>query len=62
MKSDFISISLFNNDCAYVQMEGKEFETSRQDGESWILFARMSGMKEVAWKRYENGDQQYWFN
>lgn len=62
MKSDFISISLFNNGCAYVQMEGKEFETTRQDGESWILLARMNGMKEVAWTRYENGDQQYWFN
>ena len=62
MKSDYIIVSLNNNGCAYVQLEDKAFETSRENGESWILLARMKGMKEVAWKRYENGDQQYWFN
>ena len=60
--SDFVIVSLNNNGCAYIQLDGKEFETSRENGESWILLARMSGMKEVGWTRYENGDQQYWFN
>lgn len=61
-KTDYIIISLNNNGSAYVWMDGAEFETTRENGEAWKIKATMMGLKEVAYKRYENDDVQVWFN
>ena len=60
-KSDYIIISLNNNGSAFVQMENRSFETSRENGESMVLWARKN-YSEVAYKHHANGDHQYWFN
>ena len=60
-KSDYIIVSLNNNGCAFIRTETKAWETSRENGEAMIRFARENYV-EVAYKHHPNGDHQYWFN
>lgn len=61
-KIDYVIVSLNNNGSAYVWMDGKEFETTRENGEALKIKAVKMGLKEVAYKRYENNDVKIWFN
>ena len=59
--TDFVIVRLYNNINADVVTENGTIYTDRQGAYGFIAAARTSH-KEVAWKRYENGDQTYWFN
>ena len=59
--SDFVTVRIYNNGNADVEMENKTIYTDKNGAYGYILAARKS-MNEVAWTRYENGDQVYWFN
>lgn len=59
--SDYVIVSINNNGSAFIVTETGSFETSREEGESTIYWAR-NFYKEVASKRYDNGDWQFWFN
>lgn len=59
--TDYITITLYNNGNADIKTINGTIYTNRQNAYSFIAAARTSH-KEVAWKRYENGDQTYWFN
>ena len=55
---------MFNSDYAInadIVLENKTIYTTKDNAYGYIMAARQS-MKEVAWNRYENGDQTYWFN
>ena len=59
--TDFVVVSIYNNGNADVVLENKTIYTDKEGAYGYIMAARTT-MKEVAWKRYENGDQVYWFN
>ena len=60
-KSDFIVITMKNSNCTYVQMENREFECSRETGESLMVYAQ-SNYTLTGVIRNEIGDVKYIFN
>ena len=60
--SDYIIVRLYNTGYADVELEGKTIYTNKEGAYSWINTAHLNGYTEKAWKRYDNGDQTYWFN
>ena len=61
MKTDYIIVRFYNTGYADVVTEQGTLYTDKAQGESWVRLARMKGYREM-WKRYDNGDQTYWFN
>ena len=59
--TDFVIVRLYNNNNADVVTENGTIYTDKEGAYEAIISARTSH-KEVAYKRYENGDQTYWFN
>lgn len=59
--SDYAIIRIYNNGNADIVLENKTIYTTKDNAYGYIMAARQS-MKEVAWNRYENDDQTYWFN
>lgn len=62
VRTDYVLVNLNNNGCAFVQIEGRRFETSREIGECWVREARNAGYEEKFYCRMENGDHRYVFN
>lgn len=60
-RSDYIIITMKNSESAYVQMENKEFECSKNAGESIMVYAQ-NNYSLVGVIRNEIGDVKYIFN
>ena len=61
MKSNYIVITMKNSNSAYVELENREFECSRNAGESLMSYAK-ENYSLVAVIRNEIGDVKYIFN
>ena len=61
MKSDYIVITMKNSNSAYIELENREFECSRNAGESLMVYAK-ENYSLVAVIRNEIGDVKYIFN
>lgn len=59
-KSDFIVVTLKNNNSAFIEMENRCFETSLETAKSIMTYAK-NNYKEVA-RTTNNGDTTVYFN
>lgn len=58
---DAITITIYNNGNADIELANKTIYTNKNGANSFIATARKT-MKQIAWKKFDNGDQKYWFN
>ena len=61
-KTDYVQVSLNNNGCAFIQIEGHCWDAERKAGERWIEEARRLGYEDRGTIRRHNGDVLYILN
>lgn len=63
MKIEMLVIRVYNNNTMDVEINAtKTIFTKKSEENSWLLFAKKTGLKEVFFKREKNGDRVYFYN
>lgn len=62
MKSDTMTIRVYNNGCMDVELDSRTIYTKKENLAGWKKLAEMNNFELVHFKRFKNGDYTYWYN